>query len=229
MGNKVKIDTQLLGGVRVGHIVDNPGLDSDATVQEAIDYGYVVGKKEAIKSQAEGVLKAMVRGVERDGNGRKVDGIVSIHAFATGKLDDITDEITKDKIGAVLRARMLKDFKVDVSDWSFVIEGATGTFRISVITTGEKEGEIVLGEAVKLNGIELTMHEGDTIDYLVPETGVKGSILSEAATSDPTRITLQGEALSSLKEDAANNGRDIVFTVKIGNKKAIKSAKMVIA
>lgn len=56
MATQVKIDTHDLNGVRVGQIVDNPGLDSDATVQEAIDYGYVVGKKEAIKAQADGVL-----------------------------------------------------------------------------------------------------------------------------------------------------------------------------
>lgn len=86
-----------------------------------------------------------------------------------------------------------------------------------------------IGEAVKLNGIDLTMHEGDSVTYLVPETGVKGTILGDAITSDSTRITLKGEAFSSLKEDDANNGRDIVFTVNIGNKKAIKSAKMVIA
>lgn len=229
MGNKVKIETQLLGGVRVGRIVDNPGLDSDATVQEAIDYGYVVGKKEAIKSQADGVLKAMVRGIERDGNGRKVDGIVSIHAFGKGKLDHITDEVTKDKIGAILRARMLKDFKVDVSDWTFVIEGSTGTLRVTVITTGEKEGEIILGEAVKLNGIELKLSEGDSVEYLVPESGVKGTIAAEAIESDSTRITLDGGQFAALKDDAANNGRDIVFTINIGNKKAVKSAKMIIA
>ena len=58
MGATIKITTHVLRDRRVGQIVENPGLDSDATVQEAIDYGYVVGKKEVIKAQAEGVLEA---------------------------------------------------------------------------------------------------------------------------------------------------------------------------
>ena len=52
-----------------------------------------------------------------------------------------------------------KEFKVDTTEWSFIIEVSTGTFTIEVITTGEKLGEIVLGEDVKLNGKEPTMSE----------------------------------------------------------------------
>ena len=124
---------------------------------------------------------------------------------------------------------MLKDFKVDTSGWSFIVEGSTGTLRITVITTGEEEGEIVLGKAVNLNGLELLMGEGDTIAYTVPESGETGVITAEYVTSEPTRITLDGEAFATLKTDPANNGRDIVFTVKIGNKKIVKAAKMVLA
>lgn len=229
MSATIKITTHVLNDKRVGQIVENPGFDSDATIQEAIDYGYVVGKKEVIKAQAEGVLKAMFKGVEADGNGRKIDEIISLQPFAVGALEDVTDDITKEKIGARLIARMLKQMKLDDSGFSFVIEGATGTLRITVITTGEDEGVIVLGEDVKLNGMELKMSEGDTISYRVPESGVEGVIGADAITSEATRITLGADALSALKADAANNGRDIVFTVKIGSKKIVKAARMRIA
>lgn len=227
MSATIKITTHVLGDTRVGQIVENPGLDSDATVQEAIDYGYVVGKKEIIKAQAEGVLKAMFEGVEKDGNGRKIDEVISLQPYATGSLADPTDDITKASIGARLVAHMLKQMALDSSGFSFIIEGATGTLRITVITTGQDEGVIVLGEAVKFNGMELLMGEGDSIAYRIPESGVTGEIARELITSEPTRITLAADALAALAADSANNGRDIVFTVKIGNKKIVKAAKMI--
>lgn len=226
MGAKFKIATTVLGDRRVGQIVDNPGLNADETIKEAIDFGYVVGKPDAIKTLVNGVLKAMKRGVETDGNGRKIDEVFSLQPYATGSLADVTDPITKDRIGAVLRARMLKEMKLDTSAFSFIIEGSTGTLRITVITTGEEEGVIVLGEETQLNGFEIEMHEGDKISYRVPETGVEGEIGADAITSSKSRITLGASALSELAADPANNGRDIVFTVKIGNKKVVKSATM---
>lgn len=226
MGAKLKIATKILGDRRVGQIVENPGFDSDATIQEAIDNGYVVGKKEVIKAQIEGVLKAMFKGVEADGNGRKIDEIISIHPYAVGSLEDPTDNVTKDKIGARLVARMLKQMKLDDSAFSFLIEGSTGNLRLTVITTGEEEGVIVLGEAVELNGFQLAMGEGDKVSYAIPETGVTGEIAEGMITTSKSRITIAAEALAELAADPANHGRDIVFTVKIGNKKAVKSAAL---
>lgn len=226
MGAKLKIATSLLGDSRVGQIVDNPGLDSDATIQEAIDYGYVVGKPDAIKTLVNGVLKAMKRGIETDGNGRKIDEVFSLQPYAVGSLADVTDPVTKDRIGVVVRARMLKQMKLADGVFSFIIEGSTGALRITVITTGEEEGIIVLGKETQINGFELEMKEGDTIAYAIPETGVTGEIDRSLATSSDSRITLAESALAALAEDPANNGRDIVFTVKIGGKKVVKSATM---
>lgn len=226
MGAKFKIATNILGDRRVGLIVENPGFDSDATIQEAIDLGYVVGKKEIIKAQVEGVLKAMFKGVEADGNGRKIDEVISLQPYAVGSLDDPTDDVSKDKIGARLVARMLKQMKLDDGEFSFIIEGATGTLRITVITTGEEEGVITLGEDVQLNGFDLILGEGGKVGYRVPESGVEGEFAAEDVSSDKTRITINGSAFSELAADPANNGRDIVFTVKAGSKKVVKAAKM---
>lgn len=226
MGAKLKIATSLLGDSRVGQIVDNPGLDSDATIKEAIDYGYVVGKPDAIKTLVNGVLKAMKRGIETDGNGRKIDEVFSLQPYAVGSLADVTDPVTKDRIGAVVRARMLKQMKLADGVFTFIIEGATGTLRITVITTGEEEGVIVLGEETQINGFDLEMKEGDKITYVIPETGVTGEIDRSLATSSNSRITLAASALAALADDPANNGRDIVFTAVIGGKKVVKAAAL---
>ena len=222
---RIKIQTHDLAGRQVGRIVDLETLDSTATLKEAIDYGYVTGKQPVLASVLEGVLKAMVDGVKKDGNGRKIDEFLSINAFLRGRLEDICDEINRKTAKVSLRARMLKEFVVDTSNWSFVVEGATGTFQIEVITTGEKVGEIYLGGNVLLNGKNLTMGEGDTVKYLVPETGLERTVGASYITSDASRITIARDGVQELF-DASNDGKTVVFTVRIGNKIARKSAIM---
>ena len=223
--NQMKVATHVLNGRRVGYFVDLVTLGSAETLKEALDYGYVTGKQSSLAAVAEGVFKAMIDGIRKDGNGRKIDDFVSINAFARGSLKDICDELDKANVKVSVRARMLKEFKVDTTAWSFIIEGSTGTFQIEVITTGEKLGEIVLGENVKLNGKELTMGEGDTVSWAVPETGESGTVASSFVTSDATRITIARDGLQELF-DAANDGKTVVFTVRIGNRKSVKSAVM---
>ena len=221
----MKVQTRLLNGRRVGQFVDLVTLGSAETLKEAIDYGYVTGKITLLATNTEGVFKAMIDGIKKDGYGRKIDDFISINAFPRGRLSDICDELTKANAKVTVRARMLKEFKVDTTKWSFVIEGSTGTFTIEVVTTGEKLGEIFLGEDVKLNGRELAMGEGDTVSWAVPETGLAGTVAAQYVTSDATRITVARDGLQELY-DAANDGKTVVFTVCIGNKKSIKSATM---
>lgn len=223
--NQMKVATHVLNGRRVGYFVDLVTLGSAETLKEALDYGYVTGKESSLTAVAEGVCKAMIDGIRKDGNGRKIDDFISINAFAKGSLKDICDELTRANARVSVRARMLKEFKVDTTEWSFIIEGSTGTFSIEVITTGEKLGEIVLGENVKLNGKELSMGEGDSVSWSVPETGESGTVGASFITSDATRITIARDGLQELF-DAANDGKTVVFTVRIGNRKSVKSAVM---
>ena len=139
--------------------------------------------------------------------------------------DYVRDIVTKVRVKVSVRARMLKEFKVDTTDWTFIVEGSTGTFEIEVITTGERLGQIVLGENVKLNGKELTLGEGDTVSWAVPETGASGTVNASFITSDATRITIARDGLQELF-DAENDGKTVVFTVKIGNKRSVKAATM---
>jgi len=59
---KIKVTACELNGRKVGRITGLVTLDNDATIQEALDYNYVVGKKDSIKAVVAGVLKAMVDG-----------------------------------------------------------------------------------------------------------------------------------------------------------------------
>ena len=221
----MKVMTGMLNGHRVGRFTDLVTLGSEETLREALEYGYVTGKASSLAAVAEGVLKAMVDGIRKDGNGRKIDEFVSVNAFARGSLKDVCDELEREGVRVSVRARMLKEFKVDTAAWSFIVEGSTGTFTIEVVTTGEKIGEIVLGEDVKLNGKELAMGAGDVVEWSVPETGSAGTVDAQYVTSDATRITIAREGLAGLV-DAANDGKAVVFTVRIGGRKAVKSATM---
>lgn len=222
---KIKIQTHDLNGRQVGQIVDLETLDSNATLKEAIEYGYVTGKQPVLASILEGVLRAMVDGIQKDGNGRKIDDYLSLNAYLRGRLEDICDEVNKKTAKVSLRARMLKEFTVDTDGWSFVVEGATGTFQIEVITTGEKVGEVFLGKNILLNGKNLTLGEGDTVSYTVPETGLERTVGASYIESNASRITIARDGLQELF-DAENDGKTVVFSVRIGNKLARKSAIM---
>lgn len=219
---QIKIATSILNGRRVGRIVDNQSLDGDATVKEALDYGYVVGKPTSIVAEAQGVLKAMIDGVQRDGNGRKIDGYLSVNPFLKGLLADVTDDFDSASCKAVVRARMLKEFNVDTDDWSFIIEGATGTFQIDSITTGEILNEIFSGEAVAVNGSRFNEGDAPIVGWKLP-SGETGTVAAGHVAHDATRITVAAEGLADLYA-AGTDGDDVTFTVKIGNKVAIKTA-----
>ena len=162
--------THTLGDQLVGQFAEEDGLDTDATLSEALEYGFVTSmQKEALLAQIQGVFKAMIRGVETDGNGRKIDGFVSINPFARGRLDDICDEYTASVAKVVAIARMLKEFDIDTSDWSFVIEGSVGSIVVNVVTTGEAVGFVRSGEDIMINGLHLAAHaaDGDIVKFKV--------------------------------------------------------------
>ena len=60
--------THTLGDQLVGQFAEEDGLDTDATLAEALEYGFVTSmQKEALLAQIQGVFKAMIRGVEAGG------------------------------------------------------------------------------------------------------------------------------------------------------------------
>jgi len=230
MSAKMTVTTHMLGNQRVGQFIDLKSLDTNATVQEAITKGYVVGKKELVVSAVTGVIRAMVAGISTDANGRKIDGIVSIQPSVKCKLPDNCEPVTKDNVEAGLRARVLKEGAVDASGWSFTIEGATEGINITTITTGEVLGEIVIGEAIDFNGTDLNLPTTATIAWSANDgtTTKTGTIAAAKRTCNETRITTAEDVLATLT-GATWEGATIVFTLTNGNRKAIKSATLRVA
>lgn len=212
--------THTLGDQLVGQFAEEDGLDTDATLSEALEYGFVTSmQKEALLAQIQGVFKAMIRGVETDGNGRKIDGFVSINPFARGRLDDICDEYTASVAKVVAIARMLKEFDIDTSDWSFVIEGSVGSIVVNVVTTGEAVGFVRSGEDIMINGLHLA---GASVGFELPD-GHHYGIAPEYVTSDESRVTIDKDGLADLAAHAAD-GDIVKFKVVVGNSIGYKSA-----
>jgi len=229
MAANMTVVTSLLRGRRIGRFATRKTLTNDETVQEAIDGGYVVGKKESIGANAKGVLRAMAMGIQKDGNGRKVNEFVSLQPYAKCYLEDPTDSVTKDNCRVRVAARVLKEMQPDTSDWSFALEGASSdTVNISTVTTGEEVGVVVIGENVELNGFGLSMGSGDTLKWSVVGTEKTGTVAAAKISSAWTRITVTGDALSEL-DSAAYAGKTIVFVLKVGNATVSKSATIAIA
>jgi len=225
MGAIITVGTRLLGDKRVPYVVDPKGLDSKDTINEAIKYGYVVGKADQIALNARGVMKAMLDGIQKDGNGRKIDEYFSLQPHATGRLDDITDDVDKSKINVIVRARTLKQLALDDSDWTVILVGSTGNLVVNSISTGEESGVIIVGETVHINGFALALGAGDTVSWSVPAKSKSGTVAAAKLTSEFTRIDVTGDALSELSS-ATYDGETIVWTIKIGNLRAVKTATL---
>lgn len=212
--------THTLGDQLVGQFAEEDGLDTDATLSEAIEYGYVTSvQKESLLAYIQGVFKAMIKNIEKDGNGRKIDGFISINPFARGRLADICDDYTKSVAKVVAVARMLKEFDVDTSGWTFVIEGATGNLVISVVTTGEEVDVVRSGEDIMINGRHLT---GASVGFELPD-GHHYGVAAEYVTSDESRVTIARDGLADLAAHAAD-GDIVKFKVTAGNNIGYKSA-----
>ena len=223
MGASITIGTTVLNGKKVPHVVDQKTMSNDATIDEAINLGYVVGRREQIEGNVKGVIKAMVAGISQDGNGRKIDEMFSIQPSIRGAGADVTDELDRNNIKVVTKARALKKMKIDTSNWSITVEGSSGTIDIRTISTGEKTSEVVIGEDVNINGFGLLLDENSTLTWSVPEMDISGTVSADKLTSEWTRITIDKTALYELAS-AQYNGKTIEFVLHIGNDYGRKSA-----
>ena len=68
------------------------------------------------------------------------------------------------------------------------------------------------------------MGEGDTVGWEIPEDGRHGNVSPTKITSDATRITLAADAFSGIVPGPELDGKTVVLTFTIGNRKAVKSA-----
>lgn len=226
----IKLQTYVLNGRTVSRIVDQRTMDSDATLDEAITKGHVVGKKTLVKAQTESILASIADRISATGDGRTVDGIFTVNAFPRNRIPSMTDEYVDADV--VLRARALKEcqrFVRDTDHTVVIVNAATGHTTIESVSTGEKSGEILLGPGasgdIAINGRELSLGDGDTVVWTIPSTGESGTVDSTRVTSEETRITVEAAALAAVA-NPAHDGKEIVFTVTIMDKPTSKKAVM---
>ena len=226
MGANVKVGVTSLNGKYVPVMLGRKTIENNETIEEALKYSYVMGKPSQIEYNVKGVLKAMVAGIGKDGNGRKIDSLFSMQPVIKGKGDDVCDDIDKSKLKVVAKARALKDMTIDSSNWNVSVEGSSGSLRIDTISTGEKTGYIYLGEDVNVNGYGLVVGATSSFEWSVPGTSASGTIAAEHLTSEYTRLTIAAAAFAEIRS-AEFNGKTIEFKFKIGNNVGRKSALLV--
>jgi len=224
MAANMTVVTNLLNGHRVGRFANRKTLSNDETIQEAIEGGYVTGKKENIGQNAKGVLRGMIIGIQKDGNGRKINEFISLQPVIKGSLLDDTDTIDKKNLRVRVAARTLKELQPDTSAWSFTLEGTTSeTLNITSITTGDELNVVEINKAIALNGFGLK--DPTEVKWAVVGTTKSGTVAAAKITSEWTRITLAADVLSELAS-TTYNGLTLVVTVKVGAQMVTKTATL---
>ena len=113
----------------------------------------------------------------------------------------------------VLKARLLNEMEVDITNWVFRdVTPGRKAFRLENASSGTSAGEVEVGKSVHLNGDKLPA------SYRVEwSCGDKsGTVPADQTSGDATRIDIEASALSELAAEVYN-GKTITFKVR-GNK-----------
>lgn len=200
----------------VGQFVGLKQKTDNEVVDEAIRMSYVSGQKHTILANFAGVMKSMIDGAKRDLNLRKIDEYISLIPWAKCRVKDPCESPSHDDIKIILRARPLKEMRLNTKDWTIIIEGSDGTISINTISSGETVGEILEGKDIVFTGANFTAPTALT--WEVPETGDKGEVEVSTLRYDATTLTVPGLTIEGA------DGKVVKFTLRMNGKKAMKTA-----
>lgn len=200
----------------VGQFVGLKKKTDNEVVDEAIRMSYVSGQKHTILANFAGVMKSMLDGAKRDLNLRKIDEYISLVPWAKCRIADPCESPSHDDIKVILRARPLKELRLNTSGWTIVVEGSDGTISIDTISSGENVGEILEGRTFVITGANFSAPTALT--WEVPETGDKGEIDVSTLDYDATTVTVPGLTIEGAE------GKIVKFTLRMNGKKAMKTA-----
>lgn len=200
----------------VGQFIGLKTKTDNEVVDEAIRFGFVSGQKHTILANFAGVMKSMIDGAKRDLNLRKIDEYITLTPWAKCRIDDPCDNPSHDAMKVILRARPLKEMRLNTKDWTIIVEGSDGTITIDTISSGEKVGEILEGETYVFTGANFTAPTA--LSWEIPETGDKGEVEVSTLHYDATTITAPGLTIEGAE------GKVIKFTLRMNGKKAVKTA-----
>ena len=204
-------------------IVGKTTIPLATSVHEAKERLCVIGDEQFIQSQFMGLFKSMAEGVARDGIARQIGDFITIYAQPTGEVD-LDKGWDSDKNAFVLKARLLNQCELDITDWAFrdVTPGRVA-IKLETASTGEDDDTVNVGSVVHLNGSSLPEVAKAKVEWALSDGSKSGTVASAQLTGDSTRIDIAAAALDELK-DEQYNGKTIIFTIR-GNfaKASVKS------
>ena len=196
--------------------VNKQTVPLDGAIREALSGNYCTGQATLIRNFFFGLMQSMADGVRRDGRARQIANFLTVYPVFKGEID-MERGYDPEVNGVMIRARLLNEMVLDITDWSFedVTEGKR-SFTLTSCSTGEVNGEYRIGELGHINGKDLPNTEaGETlrIHWAVEGTDKSGDIPAAKLSSEIDRIDIAADALDELKQPEYG-GKTIVFTVR---------------
>ena len=208
--------------------VNKQTVPLDGAISEALAGNYCTGQKTLIRNFFFGLMQSMADGVRRDGHPRQLADFLTVYPVFKGEID-MDRGYDPAKNGVMIRARLLNEMDLDITDWSFEdVTPGKRSFTLTSCSTGEVIGVYRLGEIGHLNGKELPstmMGEEIRVHWEVPGTDKSGDIPASKLTSETDRADIAADALAELAS-AEYDGKTIVFTVRGNFSSAKISAKL---
>ena len=205
--------------------VNKQTVPLDGAITEALAGNYCTGQKTLIRNFFFGLMQSMADGVRRDGHARQIANFLTVYPVFKGEVD-LERGYDPEKNGVMIRARLLNEMDLDITDWSFedVTEGKR-SFRLTSCSTGEADGEYRIGELGHVNGKDLpstAAGEELRVHWAVEGTDKSSDVPAAKLSSEIDRIDIAADALAELAS-AEYDGKTIVFTVR-GNFSSAKIA-----
>ena len=208
--------------------VNKQTVPLDGAITEALAGNYCTGQKTLIRNFFFGLMQSMADGVRRDGHARQIANFLTVYPVFKGEID-LDRGYDPEVNGVMIRARLLNEMDLDISDWSFEdVTPGKKSFTLTSCSTGEVIGEYRVGETGHINGKELPstlMGEEIRVHWAVEGTNKSGDIPAAKLSSETDRADIAADALAEIASEEYD-GKTIVFTVRGNFSSAKISAKL---
>ena len=214
---KIEISPELSEeGGATAVFVDKETTPLDGAIDDAIAGNYAIGNKALIRNTFFGLMQSMADGVRRDGRPRQVAGLITVYPVFKGPVD-LEKGFDPDVNSVMIRARLLKEIDLDITKWTFEdVTPGKRAFRLTTVKAGEKDGEVVVGSAVEINGKDVpnkSAGEPVSVSWALTDGSKSGEVAAEKISGNISRIGLAEGALTGLTAED-DDGKEIEFTVR---------------
>ena len=196
--------------------VNKQTVPLDGAITEALAGNYCTGQATLIRNFFFGLMQSMADGVRRDGHARQIANFLTVYPVFKGEID-MDRGYDPNVNGVMIRARLLNEMDLDITDWSFEdVTPGKRSFALTSCSTGEVIGEYRIGEIGHINGKELPstlMGEEIRVHWELEGTEMSGDIPAAKLSSETDRADIAADALAELASEEYD-GKIIVFTVR---------------